>query len=82
MTLMEKKNLSFGIFIFNFRCENLVSLDTNRMVAILQAQLGVPAGCGSVLATGLSLVLPLQWTPAIHIISPLAHMRQVTKALL
>lgn len=71
---------SFGIFIL--RGENLVYLDTNRMVAILQPQFRVPAGGGSVLATGLSLVLLLQWTPAIQIIGPLAHMRQVTKALL
>jgi len=74
------KKKSFGIFIF--RRENLVYLYINRMVAILQPQFGVPAGAGSVLATGLSLVLLLQRTPAIQMISPLARMRQVTKTLL
>lgn len=60
----------------------MFSLDTYRMGPIPQPQLEVPAGGASVLASGLSLVLPLHWIPAIRIISRLAVMRQVTKAFL
>ncbi len=57
------------------------SLDIDfRTGPVHQPQLEVPAGGASVLATGLSLVLPPQWIPAVGIISSIALMRQVTKA--
>ncbi len=59
----------------------LYSLDIDfRTGPVPQPQLEVPAGGASVLATGLSLVLPPQWIPAVGIISSIALMRQVTKA--
>ncbi len=70
-----------NVKMFFTKKQILYSLDIDfGMGPVPQPQLEVPAGGASVLATGLSLVLPPQWIPAVGIISSIALMRQVTKA--